>query len=393
MAGIIPINRIGGTGVGEGGGGGALVLDSNHIFDDEQERDDYFSALPEDLFVGQTCAVLDQDPEYQYQRYDGTQWQGIGLLIQGPPGPEPDLPPDLQVYTISSVDEYGDGGYIQFDNGDQDYMDINTQLSLHLESLYDVKMLIAGEEVLRVGADFVEMDQDLVMMGNTVTDVPDAFADRDVTPFKQVKELINNALTGHGFIGFRENAIPIIVKGKLVDSGARIVRGKLKTKPNSLQIGYQIYSSGVASSFIKDEISNTYYRTLRQNEDTNEIVVHDGSSQVNEWKTTDNYAQQIEVSNGSLNTIALPSPTKDNIYIMPGNYNSGKFQVYLAAATSSELTITLELLGEPIAVIDLDQQASAGMLSLDTPPMDIDKAAELTISATQADEQPVYLRW
>ena len=65
-----------------GGSGGGFVMNPNHIFTNNQARDDYFVLHPEELVTGILVSVGEG-----FHQWDGTLWVSKTAILTGPPGP------------------------------------------------------------------------------------------------------------------------------------------------------------------------------------------------------------------------------------------------------------------------------------------------------------------
>lgn len=66
-----------------GGSGGGFVMNPNHIFTNNQARDDYFVLHPEELVTGLLVSVGEG-----FHQWNGTLWVSKTAILTGPEGPE-----------------------------------------------------------------------------------------------------------------------------------------------------------------------------------------------------------------------------------------------------------------------------------------------------------------
>lgn len=147
-----------------GGGGGSFVINDNHFFADDTERDAYFVTNPGELITGTLIKV-----DTGYQQYNGSSWTDVTAVVTGPAGADgtdgegvPDGGTTGQILKKKSDTdqdvEWGDGGgagtgdmtKAVYDSDDDGVVDDSTLWDG--QALPDIDSA-TGEQVLRLKSD------------------------------------------------------------------------------------------------------------------------------------------------------------------------------------------------------------------------------------------------
>ena len=236
MSGYLPLG-------GAGGGGSSSVSTVSAIAEDmffttTSGRDTWTSGNPDRLYSGVACAV-GSGSTYDYYMWDvqaGT-WRDANLIYQGKRG------------------EKGE-------SGDAANGIVSQELSLSGKTLEQTTTLSDGTEI----------DSSVTLEYLTSSEVQAKADAAEQAANTYTDEEIAKIPSGGGItIDLPDDTIPIIKNNKLVDSGLTAVDGSISTKPSSVFIGKDKFSSGGLNSFISDTTSNERYRIIRQNADTGVI--------------------------------------------------------------------------------------------------------------------------